>query len=97
MENQRDNNLSSLLGALAKLNQVEGNSFNQFLYFACISYIAHLFLGEHQKLRKHSTFLEQELKEGSQKLELELTVFKELLQQKENHIKKGDYVKMNQA
>ena len=100
MENQRDNNLSSLLEALAKLNQVEGNSFNQFLYFSCISYIAHLFLGEHKKLRKHSTFLEQELenvKEGSQKLELELTVFKELLQQKENHIKKVDYVKMNQA
>ena len=24
-------------------------------------------------------------------------MFKELLQQKENHIKKGDYVKMNQA
>ena len=44
--------------------------------------------------------MEQELKnvkEGSQKLELQLTVFKELLQQKENHIKKGDYVKMNQA
>ena len=100
MENQRDNNLSSLLEALAKLDQVEGNSFNQFLYFACISYIAHLFLGEHQKLRKHSTFLEQELKtvmEGGQKLELELTVFKELLQQKENHIKKGDHVKMNEA
>ena len=99
VENQRDNNLSTLLEALAKLDQVEGNSFNQFLYFACISYIAHLFLGEHKKLRKHSTFLEQELKtvkEGSQKLELELTVFKELLQQKENHIKKGDHVKMNQ-
>ena len=97
VENQQDNNLSSLLEAVAKLNQVEGNSFNQFLYFACISYIAHLFLGEHQELRKHSTFLEQELKtvkEGSQKLELELTVFKELLQQKENHV---DYVKMNQA
>ena len=100
MENQRDNNLSTLLEALAKLDQVEGNLFNQFLYFACISYIAHLFLGEHQKLRKHSTFLEQELKtvkEGSQKLELELTVFKELLEQKENHIKKGDHVIMNQA
>ena len=54
----------------------------------------------YQKLRKHSTFLEQELtnvEEGSQKLELELTVFKELLQQKGNHKNKGDLVKMKQA
>ena len=100
VENQRDNNLSSLQEALAKLNEVEGNSFNQFLYFSCISFLAHIFLGEHQGLRKYSIFLEQELKnveEGSQKLELELTVFKELLQQKENHLKKGDHVKMNKA
>ena len=100
MENQRDNNLSSLQEALAKINEVEGNSFNQFLYFACILFLAHICLGEHQKLRKHSIYLEQELKnvkEGSQKLEFELTVFKELLQQKENHLKKGDHVKMNKA
>ena len=82
MEKQRDNNVSSLVEGLAKLDQVEGNSFNHFLYFACISFPANIFLGEHQTLRKHSTFLEQKLKnvkEGSQKLELELTVFKELL------------------
>ena len=75
------------------------HSISSFI-FPAFHFIAHIFLGEHQGLRKHSIFLEQELKnveEGSQKLELELTVFKELLQQKKNHLKKGDHVKMNKA